>query len=148
MPLKDEVESRGKRGNGRKSNWTVLGKTGFPIGVASGKGSSTSKSTSFRLSKTPFVETTYVPVRGFNSVEVSSYLNKEWKSALDRANDASFPAKDKPEIYKMANNEWMTKNGSTTSIWSGRGHLMAKGTAFLTELRKSVISNIAEPKGG
>ncbi|KTW28495.1 hypothetical protein T552_01755 [Pneumocystis carinii B80] len=149
MPLKDEAESRGKRGNGRKSNWTVLEKTGIPLGVSPGKGSLTSKPTSFRLSKTTFSEATYVPIRGFNTVEVSSYLNKEWKSALDRANDTTFPAKDRPEIYKMTNNEWMTKNGSTASIWGGRGHLMAKGSTFLAELRKSIVSNnIVEPKGG
>ncbi|KAG4302764.1 hypothetical protein PCK1_000924 [Pneumocystis canis] len=73
----------------------------------------------------------------------------EWKSALDRANNPSYSGQNKPEIYKMANNEWMIKNESIASTWTDRGHLTAKGTAFLNELRKSIIStNMIEPKGG
>ncbi|KAG5513918.1 hypothetical protein PMAC_000540 [Pneumocystis sp. 'macacae'] len=129
-----------------------LGASGDKNFLGSSAPSGISKSMPYRSPKTPTTETTHSQNKGFNSSEVSSYLNKEWKSALDRANDSTCQTKNKPEIYKMTDNEWMTKSGSITSVWAGRGHLTVKGTTFLSELRKSVLStlsnNITEPKGG
>ncbi|KAG4305449.1 hypothetical protein PORY_001005 [Pneumocystis oryctolagi] len=158
MPGKDETETRGKRGNSRKQAWSSQNKPNLSLGIQGDKsfssGSSTtspntSKSISYRSPKTPTTDTIYSQNRGFNSAEVSSYLNKEWKSALDRANNSTCSTKNKPEIYKITDNEWMTKSGSITSVWANKGHLTAKGTAFLSEIRKSILSNnITEAKGG
>ncbi|KTW32437.1 uncharacterized protein T551_00527 [Pneumocystis jirovecii RU7] len=159
MPGKEEMEVKGKRGNNRKSGWPSQNKPNMSLGITGDKNFSGSsipsnvfKSGSYRSQKTPTTEALHAQNKGFNSSEVSAYLNREWKSALDRANDSAYQAKNKPEIYKMTDNEWMTKSGSITSVWAGRGHLTVKGTTFLSELRKSVLSslsnNITEPKGG
>ncbi|KAF8422449.1 hypothetical protein EV426DRAFT_169783 [Tirmania nivea] len=87
----------------------------------------------------------HVPVRGFNSREVSEYLNRGFVAAL---NAAQAPHEDealKPMIYKSPQNAWITSGRTGSGAWP-KQHVMANGTNFLNQLRKGVMALPAEEK--
>lgn len=87
----------------------------------------------------------HVSVRGFNSREVSEFLNRAFVSAV---NDAQNPYKDealKPMIYKSPEKAWKTTGKASGGPWS-RQHVMANGNDFLSQLRKGVAALPSEEK--
>ncbi|RIA83204.1 Rogdi leucine zipper containing protein [Glomus cerebriforme] len=76
----------------------------------------------------------HVPVNNFNAQEVSNYLNNTWKETFDRYHDSNIPEAEKPELYR-SDKAW--GNGH---VWGQKGHLMANGKDFYSELRKSSLA--------
>jgi len=79
----------------------------------------------------------HVPVRGFNSREVSEFLNREYTAALNTAqNPYENDASKKPMIYKSPEKPWKTTGRTSGGPWGSKQHVMANGTDFLSQLRK------------
>ncbi|KAK9390194.1 hypothetical protein V1515DRAFT_589490 [Lipomyces mesembrius] len=80
----------------------------------------------------------HVPVRGFNSGEVEDYLNRAYASALEQArnSDKGENPKITAAIYQTDQKGWSTSSKGTA--WGQRGHLTAKGSAVLSELRRGL----------
>lgn len=79
----------------------------------------------------------HVPVRGFNSREVSEYLNRAYLAALNEAQNPQKGDEAKPMIFKSPENPWKTTGKVSAGPWS-RPHVMANGNDFLSQLRKGV----------
>jgi len=77
----------------------------------------------------------HVPVRGFNSREVSEYMNRAYVAALNSAQNPYPDEATKPLVYKSPENPWKTTGKGP---WGSRLHVMANGTDFLSQLRKGV----------
>lgn len=87
----------------------------------------------------------HVPVRGFNSREVSEYLNRGFVAALNAAQNPYGDEALKQMIYKSPEKAWKTTGKASGGPWS-RQHVMANGTDFLSQLRKGVMALPAEEK--
>lgn len=87
----------------------------------------------------------HVPVRGFNSREVSEYLHRGFAAALNAAQTPYGDEAQKPMIYKSPEKPWKTTGKASGGPWS-RQHVMANGTDFLSQLRKGIMALPAEEK--
>ncbi|KAG4096228.1 hypothetical protein H8356DRAFT_1275929 [Neocallimastix lanati (nom. inval.)] len=70
----------------------------------------------------------------FNSAEVSSYLNKNWKEIKNMVDDASVPKEEKPVVYRNPEKAW--SKGSTHAWASPKTGITSTGADFIAELKK------------
>ncbi|KAK9449500.1 uncharacterized protein V1518DRAFT_416169 [Limtongia smithiae] len=77
------------------------------------------------------------PVRGFNSREVEEFLNRGYDKALQEAQSAERAEgkNTKAAVFQTDSKGWSTTKGS---VWSQRGHLTAKGSNVLNDLRRGL----------
>jgi len=88
----------------------------------------------------------HVPARGFNSKEVSEYLNRAYVAATNSAQNPYPDEVPKPLIYKSPENPWKTTGKASGGPWGSRLHLMANGADFISQLRKGVAALPPPPK--
>jgi len=83
----------------------------------------------------------HVPVKGFNSREVSEYLNRAYAAALNSAQNPYGDEASKPIIYKSPEKGWKTTGKASGGPWGSRQ------PDFLSQLRRGVAVLPPAPKG-
>ncbi|KAF8471854.1 hypothetical protein BDZ91DRAFT_846455 [Kalaharituber pfeilii] len=92
------------------------------------------------VNQSPGLVEEHIPVRGFNSREVSEFLNRGYVEALNAAQNPYADEGSKPIIYKSPENPWKTTGKASGGPWGSRQHVMANGNDFLSQLRKGVAA--------
>ncbi|BFZ64424.1 hypothetical protein YB2330_005567 [Saitoella coloradoensis] len=137
---RDETGSRGYKrgaGNERRSLGQQTRPPFSPRGSGMGQGGGFQQQSS-RTSTPGNGFEQHISVKGFNGAEVSGYLNRGYEEMVAKANGPA--AEGRPEIYKSPSKGWTTK-GSSGGAWGGsRSHLTAKGTQFMSEVKKSAAA--------